>query len=46
MKATALSRFGHSFRNEARAYPWNETFWRMAADILLVNASLVSTFAL
>jgi nucleoside-diphosphate-sugar epimerase len=46
MKATGISRFRNSLRKEVRAYPWNETIWRMAADIVLVNASLVSAFAL
>jgi nucleoside-diphosphate-sugar epimerase len=32
-------------RGEARAYPWKDTFARMAVDVLLVNLSLLSAFA-
>lgn len=34
------------FRSEARGYPWKDTFARMAVDVLLVNASMMSAFAL
>jgi nucleoside-diphosphate-sugar epimerase len=33
-------------RKEARAYPWKGTLLRMALDVLLVNASMLSAFAL
>lgn len=46
MKATETILFWQLLRTEARAYPWKATLVRMAVDVVLVNASMVSAFAL
>jgi len=46
MKLSTLARYSQMLRAEARAYPWKETLSRMAVDVLLVNASMVSAFTL
>jgi nucleoside-diphosphate-sugar epimerase len=35
-----------SLRSEARAYPWKNSLLRMAADVILVNFSMLTAFAL
>jgi nucleoside-diphosphate-sugar epimerase len=35
-----------SLRSEARAYPWKNSLLRMAADVVLVNFSMLTAFAL
>jgi nucleoside-diphosphate-sugar epimerase len=46
MTPPATARFRDALRSQARAYPWRESLVRMGADVLLVNASLLSAFAL
>jgi nucleoside-diphosphate-sugar epimerase len=46
MKTPESKLFWELFRSEARAYPWKSTFVRMAVDVVLVNFSLMSAFAL
>jgi nucleoside-diphosphate-sugar epimerase len=46
MTQTAAMRYWAQLRSEARSYAWKQTLLRMAADVLLVNLSLVSAFAL
>jgi nucleoside-diphosphate-sugar epimerase len=35
-----------ALRNQARAYPWKNSLLRMAADVILVNFSMLTAFAL
>jgi nucleoside-diphosphate-sugar epimerase len=46
MKRDDPARYWRQLRAEARAYPWKSGLSRMALDILLVNASMLSAFAL
>jgi len=46
MTQSAPMRYWAQLRSEARSYAWKQTVLRMAADVLLVNLSLVSAFAL
>ncbi|MGA8224881.1 MAG: NAD(P)-dependent oxidoreductase [Candidatus Acidiferrales bacterium] len=46
MKTPESGLLWNLFRSEARGYPWKNTFARMAMDVLLVNVSLMSAFAL
>jgi nucleoside-diphosphate-sugar epimerase len=46
VKLSATTRYWNQLRSEARAYTWKQTFLRMAADVALVNISLISAFAL
>lgn len=46
MKPSATNRYWNQLRSDARSYPWKQTLLRMAADVVLVNASLISAFAL
>ena len=46
MKMAGIARYWHSLRAEARAYPWKDALLHMAADVVLVNVSLLSSFAL
>jgi nucleoside-diphosphate-sugar epimerase len=46
VKIAGMHRYWSSLRGEARAYPWENTFLRMAVDIFLVNVSLLTAFAL
>jgi nucleoside-diphosphate-sugar epimerase len=41
-----MDSYWSSLRNEVRAYPWKNSFLRMAVDIFLVNVSLLTAFAL
>ena len=46
MKTTNIRSYWISLRNEARAYPWKNSLLRMAADVILVNFSMLTAFAL
>jgi len=46
MKSTNLDRYWNSLRSETRAYPWRNSLSRMAADVFLVNLSMLTAFAL
>src|ERR1700685_2311606 len=46
MKSTNLDRYWNSLRSETRAYPWRNSLLRMAADVFLVNFSMLTAFAL
>src|SRR5580704_2013052 len=46
MKQVDADRHRSSLRGEARAYPWKNTLLRMGVDVFLVNASLLTAFAL
>jgi nucleoside-diphosphate-sugar epimerase len=46
VKTVGLHRYWSSLRSEARAYPWESSLLRTAVDIFLVNASLITAFAL
>lgn len=46
MKRVNPARYWRLLRKEARDYPWKATLFRMALDVLLVNASMLCAFAL
>jgi nucleoside-diphosphate-sugar epimerase len=46
VKTVGLHRYWTSLRSEARTYPWESSLLRMGVDIFLVNASLITAFAL
>src|ERR1700731_2073985 len=46
MKKSTPARYWQMLRAEARVYPWKDTLFRMALDVLLVNASMVCAFPL
>jgi nucleoside-diphosphate-sugar epimerase len=46
VKLPVTGRYWNQLRREARSYSWKQTFLRMAADVVLVNVSLISAFAL
>src|ERR1700731_4899873 len=46
MKKSTPARYWQMLRAEARVYPWKDTLFRMALDVLLVNASMVCAFTL
>ncbi len=46
MKTTNIRSYWISLRNEARAYPWKNSLLRMVADVILVNFSMLTAFAL
>jgi nucleoside-diphosphate-sugar epimerase len=46
MKITDTKRCWNLLQSEARAYPWKNSLLRMAADVFLVNFSLLTAFTL
>jgi nucleoside-diphosphate-sugar epimerase len=46
MKGAKPARYWRLLPAEVRAYPWKGTLFRMALDVLLVNASMLCAFAL
>ena len=46
MKITDLKRYRTSLQNEARTYPWKNSLLRMSVDVMLVNFSMLTAFAL
>src|ERR1700683_2223518 len=46
MRITDVYRYWNSLRSEARRYPWKNGLLRMAADLILVNFSMLTAFAL
>jgi nucleoside-diphosphate-sugar epimerase len=46
MRITDTKRCWNSLRSETRAYPWKNSLVRMAADVFLVNFSLLTAFTL
>jgi nucleoside-diphosphate-sugar epimerase len=46
MKIDNTRSYWSSLRSKARAYPWKNSFLRMAADVILVNISMLTAFAL
>jgi nucleoside-diphosphate-sugar epimerase len=46
MKRVDLNRYWSSLRGEEHSYPWKNTLLRMGVDVFLVNASLLTAFAL
>ncbi len=46
MKIRDMNHYWNSLRSEARAYPWKNSLLRMAADVILVNFSMLTAFAL
>jgi nucleoside-diphosphate-sugar epimerase len=46
MKTANIRSYWTSLQTEARAYPWKNSLLRMAADVILVNFSMLTAFAL
>src|SRR6202050_5947344 len=46
MKSTNRDRYWNSLEIETRPYPWRNSLLRMAADVFLVNFSMLTAFAL
>jgi nucleoside-diphosphate-sugar epimerase len=46
MKAANIRGYWTSLESEARVYPWKNSLLRMAADVILVNFSMLTAFAL
>ena len=46
MNISNIRSYWSSLRSEARAYPWKNSLLRMAADVILVNFSMLTAFAL
>src|SRR5580704_15755256 len=46
MKTANIRAYWASLRREARAYPWRNSLSRMSADVILVNFSMLTAFAL
>jgi nucleoside-diphosphate-sugar epimerase len=46
MKTENIRSQRNSLRSEARIYPWKNSLLRMAADVILVNFSMLTAFAL
>ena len=46
MKAANIRGYWTSLQSEARAYPWKNSLLRMTADVILVNFSMLTAFAL
>src|SRR5580704_1816887 len=46
MKTANIRAYWTSLRREARAYPWRNSLSRMSADVILVNFSMLTAFAL
>src|ERR1700684_2126040 len=46
MKTANIRSYCTSLQTEARAYPWKNSLLRMAADVILVNFSMLTAFAL
>jgi nucleoside-diphosphate-sugar epimerase len=46
MKTVNIRSYWTSLQTEARAYPWKNSLLRMAADVILVNFSMLTAFAL
>lgn len=46
MMTPGIARYWQSLRTEVRCYPWKGALLHMAADVVLVNLSLLSSFAL
>ena len=46
MNIADIRSYWSSLRSEAHAYPWKNSLLRMAADVILVNFSMLTAFAL
>ena len=46
MNIANIRSYWSSLRSEAHAYPWKNSLLRMAADVILVNFSMLTAFAL
>jgi nucleoside-diphosphate-sugar epimerase len=46
MKIMDVNHYWNSLQSEARAYPWKNGLLRMFADVMLVNFSMLTAFAL
>src|SRR6202162_5511880 len=46
MKIMDVKRYRNSLQSEARAYPWKNGLLRMSVDVMLVNFSMLTAFAL
>jgi nucleoside-diphosphate-sugar epimerase len=46
MNIASIRSYWSSLRSEGRAYPWKNSLLRMAADVILVNFSMLTAFAL
>ncbi len=46
MKIANIRSYWTSLQGEARAYPWKSSLLRMVADVILVNLSMLTAFAL
>ena len=46
MKTANIRSYWTSLQTEVRAYPWKNSLLRMAADVILVNFSMLTAFAL